>query len=77
MKKSSLPPHQALARIFFEFGYIDNMQGISFKPRAYELASESMIALGPDVEATWKRGGIKALKELPGVGQSIAEKIAD
>ena len=65
----------ALSRIFFEFSYIDEMQGIPFKPRAYALASESIGALKDDVETAWRKGGIKALKELPGIGQSIAEKI--
>jgi DNA polymerase (family X) len=73
--KVTLTSTQELARMFFEFGYYDEMQGIPFKPRAYELASESMAALGHEVRETWKRGGIKALKDLPGVGQSIAEKI--
>lgn len=66
---------QELAKMFFEFGYIDEMQGIPFKPRAYQLASESMTALKDDVEAAWRKGGIKALEELPGVGARIAEKI--
>lgn len=66
---------QDLVRIFFEFSYYDEMQGVAFKPRAYQLASESIGALGDDVEVAWRKGGIKALKELPGIGQSIAEKI--
>lgn len=66
-----------LAKFFFEIGYMDAMKNVPFKPRAYELASESMAALGNEVYETWQRGGVKALKELPGVGQSIAEKIRE
>lgn len=66
---------QELAKIFFEFSYRLEMQGVAFKPRAYQLASESMAALGDEIEATWRKSGIKGLKELPGVGQAIAEKI--
>lgn len=66
---------QKLAKIFFEMGYILDMQGVAFKPRAYEMASESLIALGDEVKETWKHGGIKALDQLPGIGASIAEKI--
>lgn len=66
---------EELAKIFFEFSYYDEMQGIPFKPRAYQLASESMTAMGDEVEDAWRKGGIKTLKDLPGVGQSIAEKI--
>jgi DNA polymerase (family X) len=74
MKIAAYSP-QALAKIFFEMGYYDEMRDIPFKPRAYEMASETMAAMGGDVEEAWRRGGIKALKELPGIGQSIAEKI--
>lgn len=66
---------EALSRILFEFAYRDDMLGIPFKPRAYELASESVGALKADVENAWRKGGIRALKTLPGIGQSIAEKI--
>lgn len=64
-----------IARMLFEFGYYDDMLGVPFKPRAYQLASEAVTGLGGDVEATWRRGGIKALKTLPGIGQAIASKI--
>lgn len=67
---------QELSKIFFEFAYYDEMQQIPYKPRAYQLASESLRALGDEmIKETWRKGGIQALKELPAVGQSIAEKI--
>ena len=66
---------ETLARMLFEFSYWHAMQNAPFKPRAYQLASESVMALGPEVERAWKHGGVKALKDLPGIGQSIAEKI--
>ena len=66
---------QAISKIFFEFAYWHEMNGVAFKPRAYQLASESVSALGDEVEAAWRKGGIKALKELPGIGQNMAEKI--
>ncbi len=64
-----------LAKIFLEFSYWHQMNKEAFKPRAYEMASESLEALGDEADETWRRGGIKALKELPGIGQSTAEKI--
>ncbi len=66
---------ESLSHILTEFSYRDAMLDIPFKPRAYELAAESVDALKDDVEETWKKGGVKALKELPGIGQHIAEKI--
>jgi len=70
-----MTPAQTLSKIFFEFSYYNAMHNIPFKPRAYELASESINALGDEVEQAWQSGGIKQLKELPGIGASIAEKI--
>jgi DNA polymerase (family 10) len=66
---------QKLSRIFLEFAYFHEMHNEPFKPRAYEIISESMAALGDEVEAAWRKGGIKELKTLPGLGQSSAEKV--
>jgi DNA polymerase (family X) len=73
--KVSAYSSDTLAKIFFEMGYFDEMHDVPFKPRAYALASETVAAMGGEVEEAWKRGGIKALKELPGIGQALAEKI--
>jgi DNA polymerase (family 10) len=74
-----MPRHAArpqnLAKILFEFSYWHEIQGHPFKPRAYQLASESVTALGDEVLETWRRGGIAALEKLPAVGKSIAEKM--
>lgn len=66
---------QELARIFFEFSYWHEMEQTPFKPRAYQLASESLTALDDEVRETWRRGGIPELMKLPAIGQSTAEKI--
>lgn len=66
---------QELSKIFFEFSYRLEMMGVAFKPRAFMLASESVSALGDEIEDRWRQDGIKGLKELPGIGQSMAEKI--
>lgn len=74
MKLSAYANHE-LAKILFEFAYYETIQGTPFKPRAYEMASESLVAMGDDIQKTWEKGGIKELKKLPGIGQAIAEKI--
>lgn len=73
--KLSAHANQELAKILFEFSYYEAMHDTPFKPRAYEMAAESVSALGDEIKETWEKGGIKALKELPGIGQSIAELI--
>ncbi len=66
-----------VAKILEEIGSYLDMQGIAFKPRAYEKAAQTIAGLEEEVESIYKKGGIKALEEIPGVGVSIAEKIEE
>ena len=53
------------------------MEGVAFKPYAYQKAALTLETLEKDVEEIYKRGGVKALKEIPGVGESIAKQIEE
>ena len=53
------------------------MDNVQFKPRAYEKAALTVEALEEDVEKIYAEGGIKALRQIPGVGESIAEKVEE
>lgn len=53
------------------------MDDVPFKPRAYEKAARSIEALEDEVEDIYQKGGVKALMQIPGVGESIAEKIEE
>jgi len=53
------------------------MKGVQFKPQAYERAAYSIEALDEDIEDFVKKKGKEGLKNLPGVGESIAEKIIE
>ncbi len=66
-----------IAKILYHIAFYLEMEEEQFKPRAYEKAARSIEALTEDVSEIYKRGGIKALMEIPGVGQSIAEKIEE
>lgn len=66
-----------VARILREIGIYLEMDDVPFKPRAYEKAAMSIEGMDEDVEAVYKRGGVKGLSEIPGVGQHIAEKIEE
>lgn len=74
---SALPSNQAVAELLREIGEYLAMQEIPFKPRAYEKAALVIDGLEEEVSATYARGGLKALQEIPGVGASIAEKIEE
>ncbi|MBI2640217.1 MAG: DNA polymerase/3'-5' exonuclease PolX [Candidatus Sungbacteria bacterium] len=64
-----------VARILFEMAALYEMEGVEFRPRAYEKAAFGVESLGEDVNGLYKRGGQKALAEIPGVGKGIAEHI--
>ena len=53
------------------------MDEVAFKPYAYQRAAAALEGLEEDVRDIYKRGGLKALEEIPGVGESIAEKIEE
>ena len=69
--------NQEIARVLRTIGEYLAMKDIPFKPRAYEKVAETIEALEEDVGALYKKGGMKALEGLPGVGKSIAEHIEE
>ncbi|MFA5083818.1 MAG: DNA polymerase/3'-5' exonuclease PolX [Candidatus Paceibacterota bacterium] len=69
--------NKELAKIFYDISVHLEMEGVAFKPYAYERAALSLDSLSESVEDIYEQGGIKALKEIPGVGESIAEKIEE
>src|SRR3989344_4743319 len=66
-----------IAQIFYSIAVYLDMQGEYFKPRAYEKAARSIESLTEEISEIYKRGGIEALMNIPGIGQSIAEKIEE
>ncbi len=69
--------NQDLAKIFYEIAVYLYMEEISFKPQAYEKAAFSIETLSEDMESLYKKGGIRAIENIPGIGKSIAEKIIE
>ena len=69
--------NQAVAEVLRQIGEYLTMQQVQFKPRAFEKAAETIGALEEEVSKMYASGGIKKLKEIPGVGQSIAEIIEE
>jgi DNA polymerase (family 10) len=65
-----------IARIMREIAVLLDMDGVPFKPRAYEKAAYALEAIDAPVGVIYRRDGIKGIEHLPGVGKSIAEKIA-
>jgi len=66
-----------LAKVFFEIANYLEVEGVSFKPYAYRKVALSLESLKEDVGEIYRNRGIKALKEIPGVGEGIAKGIEE
>lgn len=66
-----------IARVLYEIGEYLDMQGVQFKPRAYEKVAQTIESLQEEVADIYKKGGLKSVENIPGVGVSIAEKIEE
>jgi DNA polymerase (family 10) len=65
-----------IARIMREISVYLDMEGDRFRPRAYEKIAHAIESLDESVADVYRRGGVKALGEIPGVGTHTADKIA-
>ena len=67
-----------IAKIFRETAELLELKGENiFKVRAYQNAARNIENLPRDLAEAYKEGGIKALTDIPGIGQSIAEHIEE
>ncbi len=69
--------NQEIARILVEIGEYLEMQGVAFKPRAYQKVAETISSFEEEVGEIYKKGGVKALVVIPGIGASIADHIEE
>ncbi|MEK7548878.1 MAG: DNA polymerase/3'-5' exonuclease PolX [Patescibacteria group bacterium] len=71
--------NQDLSKIFYKMALYLDMEGdkVPFKSIALKKVAVNLEALNEDVESIYKKGGLKALKEIPGVGEGIAFKIEE
>ena len=69
--------NQELSKIFYEIAEFLELDGVSFKPYAYKKAAFSLENLKDDVFDIYRKGGNKALQDIPGVGENIANHIEE
>lgn len=69
--------NREIAELFYEAADILEYQQVEWKPRAYRKAAEMIENLGEDIEKIYGREGKEGLTEIPGVGESIADHIAE
>jgi DNA polymerase (family 10) len=64
-----------VARALREMACFLEMDGVPFKPRAYEKAAYAVAALDRPIADAYREGGVAALDAVPGIGKGIAERI--
>ncbi len=68
-----------IAAVFARIALILELKGKEnpFRIRAYERAATIIQNLPSDLRKTYEAGGVKALLEIPGIGQDLASKIEE
>jgi len=66
-----------IANLFYHIADILEMRNVQWKPRAYRRAAQAIESLSEPIEEIYKKGGKKALMEIPGIGASLAEHIEE
>jgi len=69
--------NQEIAKIFYDIAIFLSIDNIAFKPQAYEKAALNIENLEENIEDVYKKGGKKALEDIPGVGKNIADCIEE
>lgn len=69
--------NQDLAKMLSEMAALYEMEGVEFKPRAYEKAAYAIESLNADVGEIYKSGGVKALIRMPSIGPGIAAHLEE
>ncbi len=69
--------NQEIAKILSEIADFLQIKQVAFKPYAYQKAGFVLENLEQDINEIYKKGGIKALERIPGVGKNIAQKIRE
>lgn len=69
--------NQELTKIFTNLATYLYMEGVPFKPQAYERAATALESLSKSVQEIYAEQGLKGLEEIPGVGKGIALRIEE
>jgi DNA polymerase (family 10) len=69
--------NQELANILYEMSMLYEMQGVQFKPRAYDRAAHGVESFGENVQGLFIEHGAEGIDGIPGVGAGIAEHLEE
>jgi DNA polymerase (family 10) len=69
--------NQEIAKIFNKIAIFLEIDGVAFKPYAYQRAAFSLESLVEDVAEIYSKGGRKSLEEISGIGKAMSEHIEE
>ncbi|MDD5182382.1 MAG: DNA polymerase/3'-5' exonuclease PolX [Candidatus Nanoarchaeia archaeon] len=69
--------NQEIAAILYRISEMLEIKNIKWEPIAYSKAARTIESLSENLEDVYRRGGTKALMEIPGVGKTIASHIEE
>ncbi|MBI2035231.1 MAG: DNA polymerase/3'-5' exonuclease PolX [Candidatus Liptonbacteria bacterium] len=69
--------NEEIAKILSNIATYLEMDGVPFKPRAYEKVADLILEFREPLSELYKKGGLKAIENIPGVGAHIGEKIEE
>lgn len=69
--------NREIAGILNDIAEFLEIQNVPFKPRAYQKAAQAIESLGTELSETYQLCGEKCLMDVPGIGESIADKIVE
>ncbi len=67
--------NREISRVLREMAALYEMEGVLFKPRAYENAAAGVESFGEELIDLYKREGKNGLEKIPSVGKGIAAHI--
>lgn len=68
--------NQEIANIFYKIADILELKKVKFKTQAYRVAAQSLES-SKDVQEIYVKNGKEGLKEIPGIGEALADKIIE
>jgi DNA polymerase (family 10) len=69
--------NREIGRALRELALFLEMDGVQFKPRAFEKAAIAVEGLDRPIESIDAEGGAKALQQIPSIGAGIAERVEE
>jgi len=69
--------NKKIAKIFYNIADFLDADRVAFKPFAYRKAAQALEELDEDIAAIYERGGLGAIEEIAGIGESTGEKIEE